>query len=283
MRPSINKITDQVQTLKTQNSKLRIPEGELHPYFGRTELLIGEEGLRALQAARVAVFGLGGVGSYAAEALARCGVGYLRLVDFDIIGASNFNRQLYALRSTLGKPKVEVATARLRDINPELHIDGHEAFFHADSVETLLAAPLDFVIDAIDSLGPKCELLAQCVTRGIPVISAMGAAARTDPTALRLGSVWETDACPLARKVRRTLRKKGITADIPVVFSTEPPYGTFSAEQVGVSAEDFYQRGRPRRILPSMGMLPGIVGLMAANYVVQRIVKSDRCLVTSDQ
>ena len=149
-----------------------------HPYFGRTELLIGAAGLRRLQAARVAVFGLGGVGSFAAEALARSGVGWLRLVDFDRVGPSNFNRQLYALRSTLDQPKVAVAAARLRDINPELVLDGRDAFFHLDSADDLLAPPLDFVIDAIDSLGPKCELLSQCVERGLPVISAMGAAAR---------------------------------------------------------------------------------------------------------
>ncbi len=184
----------------------------MHPYFGRTELLIGEDGLRRLQAARVALFGLGGVGSFAAEALARSGVGYLRLVDFDIVGPSNFNRQLYALHSTAGQAKVAVATARLRDINPEMSIDGREAFFHANNAEELLAAPLDFVIDAIDSLGPKCELLAQCATRGLPVISAMGAAARTDPFALRLGTVWDSEGCPLARKVRQNLRKRGIDA-----------------------------------------------------------------------
>ena len=244
----------------------------MHPYFGRTELLIGEDGLRALQNAHIAIFGLGGVGSYAAEALARSGVGYLRIVDFDIIGASNFNRQLYALRSTIGKAKVDVASERLLDINPDLLIDKCEMFFHLDTVDTLLAAPLDFVIDAIDSLGPKCELLAQCVMRNIPIISAMGAAARTDPASLRIGSIWETDACPLARKVRRTLRKKGISAAIPAIYSTEQPFETFSAEEVGVSAEDYFKRGRPRRILPSMGMLPGIVGLMAANFVVQQLI-----------
>ncbi|HEY3378249.1 MAG TPA: tRNA threonylcarbamoyladenosine dehydratase, partial [Armatimonadota bacterium] len=171
----------------------------MHPYFGRTELLIGAEGLTYLQHARVAIFGLGGVGSYAAEALARSGVGMLRLVDFDRVAASNFNRQLYALQSTLGATKVSIAMARLRDINPEIQLDGQEAFFHADTADQLLASPLDFVIDAIDSLGPKCELLAQCVERGIPVISAMGAAARTDPAALRRSTIWETAGCPLAR------------------------------------------------------------------------------------
>lgn len=248
----------------------------MHPYFGRTELLIGEDGLRRLQTARVAVFGLGGVGSFAVEALARSGIGELRLVDFDCVGPSNFNRQLYALRSTQGQAKVAVASARLRDINPELIIDAREAFFHTDTAEELLAPPLDFVIDAIDSLGPKCELLAQCAERGVPVISAMGAAARTDPTALRIGSIWETEGCPLARKVRRTLRKRGITAEIPVVSSSEPPCATFDPASLGEQAEDYYRRGRARRVLPSMGMLPGMVGLLAANYVVQRLVTGSR-------
>ena len=239
----------------------------MHPYFGRTELLLGDDGLRRLQAAQVAIFGLGGVGSFAAEALARSGVGALRLVDFDRVGPSNFNRQLYALRSTVGQPKVAVAGARLREINPDLAIDLREAFFHADTADDLLAAPLDFVIDAIDSLGPKCELLAQCAERGIPVIAAMGAAARTDPLALRYGAIWDTEGCPLARKVRHSLRKRGITAPIPVVYSTEPPRETIDPEALGEQAEAYYERGRRRRVLPSMGMLPGIVGLMAANYV----------------
>ncbi len=246
---------------------------KVHRYFGRTELLIGKAGLQKLQAARVAVFGMGGVGSYAVEALARSGVGYLRIVDFDTVGASNFNRQLYALRSTLGQPKVEVAAARVRDINPEIVLDIRPAFFHHDTADELLAAPLDFVIDAIDSLAPKCELLAQCVERGIPVISAMGAAARTDATALRVGNIWETTNCPLATKVRRTLRKRGITAAVPVVFSTEQPAPTYSHEEIGeVQAEEALRRGRQRRILPSMAMLPGMVGLLAANYVVGEMV-----------
>lgn len=247
----------------------------MHPFFGRTELLIGEEGLARLQTARIAVFGLGGVGSFAVEALARSGVGYLRLVDCDAIGPSNFNRQLYALRGTLGQPKVAVARARVLDINPELIVDAREAFFHADSADDLLAPPLDFVIDAIDSLGPKCELLVQCVERGIPVLSAMGAAARTDANALRTGTIWDTAGCPLARKVRHTLRKRGITSPVPVIYSTESPRETFPPEDLGEQSELYYRRGRARRVLPSMGMLPGIVGLMAANYAVQHLLAAD--------
>jgi tRNA A37 threonylcarbamoyladenosine dehydratase len=230
-----------------------------------------------MQSARVAIFGLGGVGSFAAEALARSGVGYLRLVDFDQVGPTNFNRQLYALHSTLGRPKAAVAADRLRDINPELLIDAREAFFHADSADELLAPPLDFVLDAIDSLGPKCELLAQCVQRNIPVLSAMGAAARTDPFALRLTTIWETEGCPLARKVRQALRKRGVTAAIPVIASNEPPRDTHDPAALGEQAEAYYQRGRQRRVLPSMGMLPGIIGLMAANALVQHLL--DRAAV----
>lgn len=253
----------------------RMAREKVHRYFGRTELLIGEAGLQRLQAARIAIFGMGGVGSYAVEALARSGVGFLRIVDFDIVGASNFNRQLYALHSTLGQQKVEVAAARVRDINPEIILDVRPAFFHHDTADELLAAPLDFVIDAIDSLGPKCELLAQCVERGIPVISAMGAAARTDATALQVGSIWETHNCPLATKVRRTLRKRGINVALPVVFSTEPAAPTYSAEELGEQqAEEVLRRGRQRRILPSMAMLPGMVGLLAANYVVGEMTGS---------
>jgi len=254
----------------------------MHPYFSRTALLIGDEGLRRLQAARIAIFGLGGVGAFAAEALARSGVGFLRLVDFDRVGQSNFNRQLYALHSTLGQPKVQAAVARIRDINPEATLDPREAFFHADTAEALLAPPLDFVIDAIDSLGPKCELLAQCVARGLPVISAMGAAARTDPTALRVGTLWETAGCPLARKVRHNLRKRGITAPVPAVYSTEPPRETVDPAALGEGAEQYFQRGRARRVLPSMGMLPGIVGLLAAHYVVQRLVAPDAAVASGE-
>ena len=245
----------------------------MHPFFGRTELLLGTPALHAMQSARVAIFGLGGVGSYAAEALARSGIGYLRLVDFDRVSPSNFNRQLYALHSTIGMPKVEVAAARLRDINEDLEIDSRLTFFHADTAEELLAAPLDFVIDAIDSLGPKCELLARCAMRHLPLISAMGAAARTDPLALRIGTIWETEHCPLARKVRRILRRKGVTSEIPVVYSTEPPRETYSAEKMGEQSEEYFARGRSRRILPSMAMLPGMVGLLAANYVVQQLLQ----------
>lgn len=240
-------------------------------YFGRTELLLGQGTLEFFANARVAIFGLGGVGSYAAEALARSAIGYLRLIDFDTVGASNFNRQIFALHSTLGKPKVTVAAARLRDINPAIIIDERESFFAADSADELLAAPLDFVIDAIDSLGPKCELISQCLARDIPFISAMGSSARMDPTAIRIGTIWETSACPLARKVRRVLRRKGISADVPVIYSTELAGETFLAAELGEQTTGTLQRGRERRIIPSIATLPGIVGLMAANVALQKL------------
>ena len=201
-------------------------------------------------------------------------MGCLRLVDFDRVGPSNFNRQLYALRSTLDCPKAGGgAAARLRDINPEIALDLRIEFFHADTADALLAAPLDFVIDAIDSLGPKCELLAQCVERGLPVISAMGAAARTDPTQLRVGDLWDTAGCPLARKVRQVLRKRGLTGAVARGPRPRNPRATPSTPPSWANRpKPTTQRGRARRVLPSMGMLPGIVGLMAANYVVEKLV-----------
>ena len=140
--------------------------------------------------------------------------------------------------------------------------------------------PLDNEISATGE-PPKCELLAQCAARGLPVISAMGAAARTDPAALRLGTVWDTAGCPLARTVRHTLRARGVTAAIPAVYSTEPPRETFDPAALGEQAEEYLQRGRRRRVLPSMGMLPGIVGLMAANFVVAQLCASSQRLTFS--
>jgi len=167
--------------------------------FNRTEQLIGKEALGKLKRARVAVFGLGAVGSYAVEALARAGVGYFRLVDCDCIRPSNINRQLYALESTLGKPKTEAARARVLDINPDCTVEALQVFAAKNTLAELLAGPLDAVVDAIDSVTPKVELIASAARFGIPVVSSMGAATRMDPGAIRLGDISETDVCPLAR------------------------------------------------------------------------------------
>jgi tRNA A37 threonylcarbamoyladenosine dehydratase len=238
--------------------------------FGRVALWVGAEGLRRLGRARVLVVGLGAVGSFALEALARSGVGHLRLVDFDRIGPSNLNRQLLALASTLGHPKVEVARERVLQIDPRIEVETLPAFFSAGEAERLLAPPLDFCVDAIDSLGPKVELLSACVARGLPVVSAMGAAGRRDPTRVRVTSLVATRVCPLARGVRKRLARRGISADVTAVWSSEPPAPAtrLAPENDPIDDEQTLRRGRTRRPLPSMIHLPGVFGLCAANHVV---------------
>ncbi len=234
--------------------------------FVRIGKLIGEEGLRRLAAARVAVVGLGAVGSYAVEALARAGVGALRLVDHDVVHESNLNRQLIALHSTIGSPKVEVARRRVLDIHPACAVEALQLFVHADTVDQVLVGPPDLLIDAIDSMAPKVELLAAAVGRGVRVISAMGAALRTDPTAIRVGPLAGCHRCPLASKVRRALRRRGVPVDFPCVYSVEPVAGRLAA---AVAAPDPVDpatgRGRPRRVLGSLPTLTGMFGLVAAN------------------
>jgi tRNA A37 threonylcarbamoyladenosine dehydratase len=233
--------------------------------------MVGAEGLQRLHSAHVAVVGLGAVGSYATEALARAGVGRLRLVDFDVVHPSNINRQLYALESTLDRPKTEVAEARVRDINPACEVEALRVFVHSDTLGQVLAGPPDIVIDAIDSLGPKLELIATAITQGVPVISSMGAACRTDPTRVRTGLLTEVTMCPLARRVRKGLRRRELATDVPCVFSDEPVSPRFLAPPVADAAvaDEQLERGRKRRVLGSLPTLTGIFGLTVANLALE--------------
>jgi len=233
--------------------------------FSRTRQLLGEDGLAKLRSAHVAVVGLGAVGSYAVEGLARSGVGHLRLVDFDEIRASNINRQLYALDSTLGQRKVDAAAARVRDINPDCRVEPMGVFVSAETAASVLAPPLDVVIDAIDSVGPKAALIEAAVRAGLKVISAMGAALRRNPAAVRVGDIEETRDCPLARHVRRRLHLRGIRSGVVCVYSREPVPKTAVGEP-GADSDGpaFLRRGRPRRPLGSLSCLPGMFGLAAA-------------------
>jgi tRNA A37 threonylcarbamoyladenosine dehydratase len=246
--------------------------------FSRSLMLYGREGFRRLQGARVAVMGLGGVGSYAAEALVRAGVGHLRIVDCDIVKATDVNRQLIALSTNIETPKVEAGRARWLSINPDLDLEVRQAFFHFDTAETLVTPDLDFVVDAIDSLNPKAALIQHCTERGIRIISALGASSRTDPFAIRIERLSRTAGCPLARALRRHLRGRGIDADPPVLYSTEPPVKAREEADSGQGGDSVgpYVRGRRRQALPSISTLPGIVGLMAANYVLFELLKDER-------
>ncbi len=243
--------------------------------FIRTELLLGPDAMARLRRARVVVAGLGAVGSYAVEGLARAGVGALRLVDFDTVHASNINRQLYALESTLGRLKVDVAASRVRDINPDCAVEALPLFVGADTVERVLDGAPDVVIDAIDSLSPKVQLLAAAARARLFTISSMGAATRTDPLALRVGDLAETEHCPLARLIRKRLRKFGVTGGIRCVYSIEPARRHAETACTGAAEEaEAMPRGRTRRPLGSLSVLTGMFGLVAAREAICRIALS---------
>ncbi len=237
--------------------------------FVRTELLLGREAMERLRAAHVAVVGMGAVGSFAVEALARAGVGHLRLVDFDTVHLSNLNRQLYALESTLDQPKVELAARRVRDINPACEVEPLARFVDRAVAREVVAPPIGWVIDAIDSLGPKVELIVAAVEAGVPIVSAMGAARKTDPLGVRIGDVFTSNTCPLARFVRRRLKKRGIATGVRCVYSEEPPLEGTLGE---AGADGSLERGRQRQPLGSLSCVTGMFGLVAARDVIAQIV-----------
>ena len=246
--------------------------------FSRLELLFGEVDLKLLSNAHVAIVGLGAVGSFAAEALARTAIGHLTLIDFDLVGETNINRQLFALHSTFGKAKVEVAADRLRDINPHIELTCRQTFYHHDTAAELLEGKnFNFLIDAIDGAAPKLDLIRNCLERKINFISAMGAAGRSQPTLVEIEDLLMTSGCPLARVMRKHLRREGVKkGEVTVVYSPEP----IAAESHDPEScneeerEEFFQRGRRRRIQPSAIFMPGVFGLLAAQYAVDEILKS---------
>ena len=246
--------------------------------FSRSIMLYGKAGFERLQQANVAIVGMGGVGSYAAEALVRAGVGKLRIIDCDVIKATDVNRQLIALSTNIDMPKVEAGRARLIAINPNLQLDVRHAFFHFDTAGELITPDLDFVVDAIDSLNPKAALIQHCTERNIRIISALGASCRTDPSKIRIDTLNRTEACPLARTLRRHFRSRKIAVDPPVVYSTELPVCAReeNAEPENIESTGPYVRGRTRRALPSISTLPGIIGLTAANHVLFELLKDGK-------
>lgn len=240
----------------------------------RSILLYGEEGYERLRESIVVVVGLGGVGSIAAEALVRAGIRKIRLVDCDIIKPTDINRQSIALSTNIGQAKTEAMLERLHSINPDCDVDGQKVFFHKDTADQLIGHDVDFVVDAIDSLNPKTELVQYCVKHTIRIVSSMGAAGRIDPMQIRTALLSETRVCPLARALRRYLKNRGVTLDVPVVYSTEEPYVVYGdGGLVTYETEGTYLRGRPRRSLPSVSTIPAIFGLIAANFVIFSLVK----------
>lgn len=245
-------------------------------------MLYGQSGFERLQKANVAVVGLGGVGSYAAEGLVRAGIGRLRIIDCDTIKETDVNRQLIALSTNIDTPKVEAAKTRLLAINPNLKLDVRHAFFHFDTAVELIGPDLDFVVDAIDSLNPKAALIQYCTEKNIRIISTLGASCRTDPFKIRIGNLNKTTVCPLARALRRHLHSRKIKADPPVIYSIETPVTSAEEDDCAEAPESVgaYVRGRKRRALPSLSTIPGITGLMAANFVIVELLgkKRDVCI-----
>lgn len=228
--------------------------------FSRTELLLGEEGLSRLRAARVAVFGVGGVGGFAAEALIRAGVGAIDLIDNDAVSLTNLNRQIIALHSTLGRDKVDVMAERLRDINPEAAVACHKLFYLPETADQIDLTQYDYIVDAVDTVAAKLELITRADGLGVPIISAMGAGNKLDPSRIVITDIYKTDTCPLARAVRAQCKKRRIRR-LKVAYSTEPPIKVPQPDSIP---------GAPRRATPgSVSFVPSVMGLMIAGEVVR--------------
>lgn len=228
----------------------------------RTRLLLGEEGVRRLASARVLVAGVGGVGGYAAEILARTGVGHLTLADADTVSVSNLNRQLIALIPDIGRSKTELFANRFREINPEIDVATTDRFISADNVAELLDEGFDFVVDAIDTVAPKTALIAECMRRRIPVISSMGAGGRTDASKIGYADLWDTREDGLARAVRQRLKKAGLRRPLKTVSSTEAPRNGAIIEVNERNKMSSYG---------TVAAIPAIFGIMAAQYVINKL------------
>jgi len=245
--------------------------------FIRTQRLLGEERFRLLQSKMVTVVGLGAVGGYVVEGLVRAGVSRLRVVDFDTIQPSNLNRQIFALETTLGRPKTEIARERVLAINSDCHIEALQLFAGGDTLDQILDPEPDLLIDAIDSLNPKTQLLHEAYLRKIPTISSMGAALRTDPTLIRSGDIFSSSNCPLAKHLRKRLRRRGVAEGISCVYSVEKTDFDYELpkEEVNVGDTPYAERGRQRHVLGSLPTITGIFGLTIANQAIMRLSQSN--------
>lgn len=233
--------------------------------FSRAELLLGAEGIERLKKCRVAVFGVGGVGGYAVEALARCGVGTIDLIDNDNVSLTNINRQIIALHSTVGRPKVDVMAERIYDICPEIIVNKHNCFFLPETADQFDFAQYDYVIDCIDTVSGKIEIILRCAQANVPVISSMGTGNKLDPSGFRIADISQTKVCPLARAMRGLLKKKGIKK-LKVVYSEEEPI------KPGESNED---AGERRSIPGSVAFVPPVAGLMLAGEVIRDLARGE--------
>lgn len=252
-------------------------------WCSRTEILLGAEGVEKLGNATVAVFGIGGVGGFATEALARSGVGTLELIDHDTVSVSNLNRQIVALHSTVGKYKVDVMRDRILDINPKAHVVTHRCFYLPETAGQFDFSKYDYVVDCIDTVTGKLQLIEAAKTAGVPVISSMGAGNKLDPTAFQVADISKTSVCPLAKVMRRELKKRNIK-NVKVVYSQEEPVEAKNREE---SVENIEQNGnmknttgRRKSIPGSCAFVPSVAGLILAGEVIKDLIS---CQERSEQ
>ena len=242
--------------------------------FSRTQLIFGEEAMEKLADSRVAVFGIGGVGGYTVEALSRSGVGELDLIDDDKVCLTNINRQIYALKSTIGKYKVDVAKERILDINPECRVNTYRTFYMPDTADSFDFTQYDYIVDAIDTVTGKIALIENAKNAGTPIISSMGAGNKVDPTAFEVADIYKTSVCPLARVMRYELKRRGIKK-LKVVYSKEKPIPPIADEEPngenGCLSKADKVAGK-RQVPGSTAFVPSVAGLIIAGEVIKDII-----------
>ncbi len=229
--------------------------------FARTELLIGQNGIKKLSNSRVAVFGIGGVGGYVVEALVRSGLGTIDIIDNDTVALSNINRQIIATTKTVGQSKVDVAKERILEINPDITVNTFKTFYTPETSHQFDFSKYDYVVDAIDTVSGKIELVMQAEQSNVPIICSMGAGNKMNPTQFEVADIYETSVCPLAKVMRQELRKRGIK-NLKVVYSKEPPFKTTATDT-----------STGKRIPSSNAFVPSVVGLIIASEVIKDLLK----------
>ncbi len=241
--------------------------------YSRTRLLLGKAAMEKLRGSSVAVFGIGGVGGYAVEALARSGVGTIGLIDDDKVCLSNLNRQIIADHSTIGQYKTDAAKARINAIDPDIRVNTYKCFYMPQTAEQIDLSQYDYIIDAIDTVTGKLEIIKRAKALDIPVISSMGAGNKLDPTAFRVADIFKTSVCPLAKVMRQQLRRLGIKS-LKVVYSEEPPLRPAENSE---DTEDTAEKGSSRRSVPgSAAFVPSVAGLIIAGEVIKDLTREER-------
>lgn len=245
-------------------------ERQMENSFARTEIILGGDAVEALRHKKVAVFGIGGVGGFAVEALARTGVGTLHLIDRDTVSMTNLNRQIIALHSTIGRYKTEVMRERILDINPQAEVYVHNCFFLPENADEFDFTHFDYVLDAVDTVTAKLEIVMRAKQAGIPVISCMGAGNKLDPTAFRVADIYGTSVCPLAKVMRRELKRRGVR-ELKVVYSQEKPVagedkaGQDHGEKTGTGIHN-------RLVMGSVAYVPSVAGMVMAGEVIRDLI-----------